>query len=55
MSVKPKATSGYRDMYFDDLENLIDKVIVIKNKVKLFHAVTSIVISCISNGSKDGV
>jgi len=55
MSVKPKATSGYRDMYFDDLENLIDTVIVIRKKVKSFHAVTSIFIWCISNVSKDGV
>jgi len=25
--LRPKATSGYRDMYFDDLENLTDMLI----------------------------
>lgn len=29
MSVKPKATFVYRDIYFDDFENLVDKFIVV--------------------------
>jgi hypothetical protein len=29
MSVKPKATFVYRDIYFDDFKNLVDKYIVV--------------------------